>query len=69
MLSGALADIFYIQLHAVLNTVDAFMLGPVVHECPLDILHPGNQKNITDENQNPDTPSAMEMSSWESVSF
>ena len=27
---------------ASLKTVDTFMLRPVVHECALDILHPGD---------------------------
>ena len=47
MLFGTFSDIFHIQHHTVLNAVDAFMFCTVVHECTLDILHPGDQQHIS----------------------
>ena len=42
-------DIFNSQRHSMFHTIDAFMFCPVIHKCPLDILHPGDQKHISHE--------------------
>ena len=46
MLPGTDLYILHRQRQAVLDTVDALMFCPVVHECPLDIFHPRYQKHI-----------------------
>ena len=37
-----------------LDTVDTFMLGTMILVQTPDILHPGDQPDIADKNQNPD---------------
>ena len=47
MFSGTFHYIFHIQFQSVFHTVNTLVLRTMVHKCPLDILHSGDQKHIS----------------------
>ena len=49
--SGALHNVFHGQGLSVFHTVNTLVLCPMVHEHSLDILHLGNQKQISQKEQ------------------
>ena len=53
VLTGTDPHIFHIQLQAMLNAVDAFVLSTMIHKGALNILHPGYERQIAKENHKP----------------
>ena len=54
MLFGAFSYVFCIQDKSMFNTIDAFVLRPVIHKCSLDIFHLGDKQNISQKNSQAD---------------
>lgn len=53
MKPGAFHNIFHRKRHSMFHTVNTLMLSSMIHKYPLDILHFGNQKKITQKQTNP----------------